>query len=414
MEVAKYLSLAAVVGTGVVALRTRANKPVKKKTAKYKKFQPSGELFKKDMMITTPDPTLMISHYVLWSFKEGTSPAAIAAAIKAAEGLCCEIPGCVSAKVSKVVNGARAKGFQYQYCVVLENKKALAGFGQHEAHLSLVKNHIKPIIADLCIWDVEGYASGRPLKLVGKHALITGSSSGIGAEVAVAFAREGCDVVINYPTGNFWQSERAVEVAAKVRALGRRALIIEADITVEDEVKAMVAKTIEEFGKCDILVNNAGMASAALCENMTAATWDMMLKVNTRGLFLCTRALLPHMYDRNYGKIINTASQLAYLGAPTFAHYCATKGAILSFTRSIAKEVGKRNVRVNAVGPGATDTPILSGVDPLVLKFIEGAIPRGRMATPQEISPAYVFLASDENNAFVGQCLSPNGGDMML
>ena len=248
----------------------------------------------------------------------------------------------------------------------------------------------------------------------GKHALITGSSSGIGARIAVAYAREGCDVAINYPTGNFWQQKNASKIAEEVRALGRRAIIAEADITSEEEVKAMVSQVIETFGKLDILVNNGGTASAATCETMPVSMWDEMIRVNLRGVFLCTRAVLPHMYDRKYGKIINTASQLAYLGAPTFSHYCSTKGAILSFTRSIAREAGKRNVRVNAVGPGATATPILSGVDKLVLKFIEAAIPRGRMATSEEISPTYIFLASDENNAFVGQCLSPNGGDMML
>ena len=112
------------------------------------------------------------------------------------------------------------------------------------------------------------------------------------------------------------------------------------------------------------------------------------LAVNLKGLYLCTRAVLPHMYERDYGKIINTASQLAYLGAPSFSHYCATKGATLSFTRSVALEIGSRNVRINCVGPGATMTPILEGVDPEVLKSIEAKIPRGRIARVEEIVSA--------------------------
>jgi len=245
-------------------------------------------------------------------------------------------------------------------------------------------------------------------------ALITGSSSGIGKDVAIAFAREGCDIVINYPSGDGAQALKAAEVAEAIELMGRRAIVAAADITSGTEVRAMVDKAIAQLGQIDILVNNAGMASSATIEAMPEDMWDTMMRVNLKGLYLCTHTVLPHMYARDYGKIINTASQLAYLGAPGFSHYTATKGAILSFTRSVALEIGTRNVRINAVGPGATMTPILAGVPAEVLKGIEAKIPRGRIAQTAEIVPAYVFLASDESGAFVGQCLSPNGGDAFL
>lgn len=295
--------------------------------------------------------------------------------------------------------------------MVLGSTAALAGFDSSAAHKALMEDHIKPIIEDTLIYDVESTTTG---KLSGKAALITGSSSGIGKAVALAYAREGCDVVINYPPGNDADGANAREVAAEVELLGRKAFVAAADITVESEVATMVEQTLGEFGKIDILVNNAGIASASPVESMPPEMWDTMIKVNTRGMYLCTRAVLPHMYKRDSGRIINTASQLAYKGAPAFSHYCATKGAILSFTRSVALEIGTRRVRINAVGPGATMTPILAGVPDDVLNGIKAAIPRGKIAEVSEIAPTYVFLASDESDAYVGQCLSPNGGDAFL
>jgi 3-oxoacyl-[acyl-carrier protein] reductase len=136
--------------------------------------------------------------------------------------------------------------------------------------------------------------------------------------------------------------------------------------------------------------------------------------VHLRGTFLMTRKVLPLLYAQGSGRIINTASQLAYKGAPGFSHYTAAKGAILSFTRSVALEIGARGVTINCVAPGATRTPMLADVPAEVLEQIRGGIPLGRIAEVEDIVPSYVFLASDDGRHYQGQCISPNGGDVFL
>jgi len=249
-------------------------------------------------------------------------------------------------------------------------------------------------------------------KLDSKIAIVTGSSSGIGKAVALAFAREGAHLVINYPNPS--QAQNATAVKNAIAALGRKVLVVEADVTQEEQVKHLVDETIREYGRIDILVNNAGIATAATVDKMPAAMWDQMLATNLRSVFLCTHYVLPIMYQQNSGKIISTASQLAYKGASGLSHYCAAKAAIIAFTRSLSLEIGTRNINANCVAPGATDTPILSGVNKEALEAIRENIPKKRFATVEEIAPAYVFLASEEARHFVGQCLSPNGGDVML
>jgi 3-oxoacyl-[acyl-carrier protein] reductase len=249
-------------------------------------------------------------------------------------------------------------------------------------------------------------------KLDNKIALITGSSSGIGKAVALAFAREGAHLALNYPNDS--QAQNVTAVKNEISALDRRVIAVQADVSKEDQVRALVEETMHEYGRIDILVNNAGIATASTVGDMPVAMWDEMMAINLRSVFLCTRLVLPIMYQQNYGKIINTASQLAYKGAPGLSHYCAAKAAIIAFTRSLSLEIGARNLNANCVAPGATETPILSGVSSHALEAIRASIPKGRFATVDEIAPAYVFLASDEAQHFVGQCLSPNGGDVMF
>jgi 3-oxoacyl-[acyl-carrier protein] reductase len=250
------------------------------------------------------------------------------------------------------------------------------------------------------------------VRLAGRVALVTGSSSGIGRGVALAFASEGADVVINHPAAA--ETAAAEQVAAAVRQAGRRALIVRADVSQEAEVERLVAAARDVFGHIDILVNNAGIAAAAAVHEMTTETWDRVLGVHLRGTFMMTRAVLGEMYARNSGRIINTASQLAYKGAAGFSAYTAAKGAIISFTRSTALEIGARNITVNCIAPGATLTPILDDVPADTLEAIRQAIPLGRIAEVADIVPAYVFLAGDDARHFQGQCLSPNGGDVFL
>jgi len=249
-------------------------------------------------------------------------------------------------------------------------------------------------------------------KLDNKVALVTGSSSGIGKAVALAFAHDGAHLVINYP--NETQAHNATTVMNAIAATGRRAITVQADVSHEDEVVRLVDKTMRIYGRIDILVNNAGIATVSTVEKMTSAMWDEMLATNLRSVFLCTHYVLPIMYRQDYGKIINTASQLAYKGAPGLSHYCAAKAAIIGFTRALSLEIGTRNVNANCVAPGATETPILSGISAAAIEAIRAAIPKGRLATVDDIAPAYVFLASEDARHIVGQCISPNGGDVML
>jgi len=251
------------------------------------------------------------------------------------------------------------------------------------------------------------------MKLQGKTALVTGSSSGIGEAVILAFAREGAShLVVNYPAES--ERERAEAVAQRATEFGAQAIAVRADVSDADAVASLVAQAEAFAGKIDILVNNAGIGHADPVESLSIETWDRVIGIHLRGTFLVTKAVLPGMYARNSGRIINTASQLAYKGAPGLSAYTAAKGGILSFTRSLALEIGERGVRVNCVAPGATRTPILEAVPLAVLEAVRAAIPTGRIATVEDIAPAYVFLASSDGDHFQGQCISPNGGDQFL
>lgn len=250
------------------------------------------------------------------------------------------------------------------------------------------------------------------MRLRDRIALITGSSSGIGRGVAIAFAREGADVVVNYPTAD--QAANAQSVCDEIAKLGRRSIAVQADVAVEAEASELCASADREFGRIDVLVNNAGVAAASPVQDIPVEQWDRVIAVHLRGTFLMTREVLPQMYARGHGRIINTASQLAYKGAPGFAHYTAAKGAILSFTRSVALEIGNRGITINSVAPGATRTPILADVPPDLLEQIRQGIPLGRIAEVDDIVPSYVFLASEDGRHYQGQCISPNGGDVFL
>jgi 3-oxoacyl-[acyl-carrier protein] reductase len=249
-------------------------------------------------------------------------------------------------------------------------------------------------------------------RLQDRVAVITGSSSGIGRAVAIAYAREGADVVVNHPTAR--EAADAREVVAAIAAAGRTGLAVEADVSTEAGAQALHDAAMRRFGRIDVLVNNAGIAHASPVHETTVASWDRHLAVHLRSTFLMTRLVLPQMYARDAGRIVNTASQLAYKGAPGFAHYTAAKGAILSFTRSLALEIGARGVNVNCVAPGATRTPMTAGLSDEIMDAIRAGIPKGRIAEVDDVVPAYVFLASDEARHFQGQCLSPNGGDVFL
>ncbi len=249
-------------------------------------------------------------------------------------------------------------------------------------------------------------------QLTNHNALITGANRGIGAGVALAFAAEGASVAINYPNAS--SAAEAMALCADIESQGGHAISIEADVTNPTAVESMIASVIDSFGHLDVLVNNAGIAHAAIVEDIEVEQWDSVIAVHLRGTFLACKYVLPHMYQRGSGRIINTTSQLAYLGAAGFAHYTAAKGAIVSFTRSLALEAAPRGIGVNAVAPGATRTRMLENVPEEILEEIRSGIPRGQLADIDDIVPSYVFLASENSRHYIGQVISPNGGDVFL
>jgi 3-oxoacyl-[acyl-carrier protein] reductase len=249
-------------------------------------------------------------------------------------------------------------------------------------------------------------------KLEKKRALVTGSSSGIGAGVALAFAREGADVVVNYPGPK--QQDAAEKIAEQVRAQGRRSKTIQADVSNPEQVERLVEGAVAALGGIDILVNNAGIAGTNNVEDISIEEWDRMIAIHLRSVFLVTRLVLPRMYRQDSGKIVNTASQLAYRASPGLSHYVAAKAAIIGFTRCLALEIGARNVNANCVAPGATRTPLIADIAEDLMASIRRSIPKGRLAEVDDIVPSYVFLASEEARFYQGQCISPNGGDIFL
>ncbi|MEZ5497997.1 MAG: 3-oxoacyl-ACP reductase family protein [Steroidobacteraceae bacterium] len=248
--------------------------------------------------------------------------------------------------------------------------------------------------------------------LKSRIAIVTGSSAGIGRGVAIAFAAEGARVIVNYPDAG--ERQAAHDAVDQIRAGGGEAQAVEADVSNEAAAARLVEAAREHFGGVDILVNNAGIANAAPVQEMAIEQWDRVIAVHLRGMFLVTRKVLPLLYARGFGRIINTASQLAYKGAAGFAHYTAAKGAIIAFTRSLALEIGNRGVNVNCVAPGATRTRMLADVPEEIMEQIRAAIPLGRIAEVSDIVPSYVFLASEAGRHYQGQCISPNGGDVFL
>ena len=271
------------------------------------------------------------------------------------------------------------------------------------------------------------------MKLKDKVSLITGAGSGIGRAIATLFAREGARVI-----ANDLNEKAARETVEALGAAGSGARAIRADVADSAQVKAMFAEVEREFGSLDVLVNNAGIAgtSAAdrdklrersdtrimellsgegirthldVTQEMTDEAWHRMIAVHLNGTFFCTREALRLMSRRDQGAIINMSSVAAW-GIEAVPHYSAAKAGILGFTRAVAREVGSRKIRVNAICPGYIDTPMTQPMSDLMRKAVVSRTPLGRYADPDEVAQTALFLASDDSSFFTGQWLSPNGG----
>ena len=243
------------------------------------------------------------------------------------------------------------------------------------------------------------------MRLDGKIALITGSSSGIGRATALLFAREGADVVIN------GRNEKKIEgVVAEVKALGRRALGIRANVGSFAEVQAMVQQALAEFGHLDILVSNAGVFHHASFLTMTETEWDEVLTVDLKGTFNCTRAIIKPMIERKWGRIICVTAISGLTGYPNMAHIAAAKTGTHGFVKAFAREVAPFGITVNAIAPGLVDTPILVNLSEEQIAHFTREIPVGRIGKPDEIAEACAYFASGQAGYVTGQILNMSGG----
>jgi 3-oxoacyl-[acyl-carrier protein] reductase len=269
------------------------------------------------------------------------------------------------------------------------------------------------------------------MKLKDRVVLVTGGGSGIGRAIALRFAQEGARVVVNDITRDVAQKTVDEIGAAGGRAIG-------ADVSDSAQVRAMFAEVEREYGgRLDVLVNNAGIAGSGdereriarmaevrvgemlageitthwdITQNMSDEAWHRMIGVHLNGTFFCTREALKLMSRVNRGVIINMSSVAALTGLDVVPHYSAAKGGILSLTRALAREVGSRGIRVNAICPGYIATPMTAGLSPLMQRLTLSRTPLGRWGEPEEVAGTALFLASDDSAFYTGQWLSPNGG----
>jgi len=249
------------------------------------------------------------------------------------------------------------------------------------------------------------------ISLKGKVALITGASRGIGAAAARKFAEAGADVVVNYVTSEL----EASRVVQQARSNGVRAIAVQADVSRVDHVRHMFDRTLEEWGRIDVLVANAGIWKPALIHEMTEQEWLETIDVNLKGTYACCHFAAAIMKRQGSGSIITVSSTAGQRGEAGYSHYAASKGGMISLTKSLASELGSYGIRVNSVAPGWVDTDM--SADPLQIPSerdkIEAATPIGRVATPDDVAGPILFLASDLARHITGEVLNVNGGSVL-
>ncbi|CCF14009.1 MULTISPECIES: 3-oxoacyl-[acyl-carrier-protein] reductase [Brevibacillus] len=245
--------------------------------------------------------------------------------------------------------------------------------------------------------------------LEGKVALITGASRGIGRAIALKYAEAGANIIVNY-SGN---EAKAQETVAEIEKLGREAIMIRANVGNTEEAENMVKEALERFGKIDILVNNAGITRDNLLMRMKESEWDEVINVNLKGVFNMTKALTRPMMKQRSGSIINITSVVGVLGNAGQANYVAAKAGVIGLTKTTARELASRNIKVNAIAPGFVDTDMTDVLPEDVKSGILAQIPFNRLGSADEISSVALFLASDASSYMTGQTLHVDGGMYM-
>jgi 3-oxoacyl-[acyl-carrier protein] reductase len=248
-------------------------------------------------------------------------------------------------------------------------------------------------------------------RLDNRVAIVTGGAKGLGKVFCMALAEEGARIVV----ADILEDE-AQQTAMAIKEKGGSSLNIKVDVSSEEETSRMAEETIKEFGGIDILVNNAAMIygiGRRPFHEISAEEWNRLMAVNLGGPFLCAKAVLPQMKAQRKGKIINIASETAFTGSKGFLHYVTSKGGILSFTRSLAAELGQYGIRVNCVAPGLTNSESAKSITDDISKYDTSLTPLGRLEQPEDLVGAVIFFASDESDFITGQTLIVNGGRYM-
>lgn len=246
------------------------------------------------------------------------------------------------------------------------------------------------------------------MKLEGKNAVVTGGGRGVGRAISLAFAQEGANVIVNY-AGN---EKTANEVVGMIQAKGRKAVAVKGNVAVEEDAKKIVDACVENFGSIHILVNNAGISKPAMLHKLTVDVWDEVVDVQMRGPWLCIKAASKYFMEQKYGRIINVTSVAGIVGTIGQINYAAAKGGVVTLTKSAARELARYNVTANVISLGivATEMTMTLQTDEKLKEIYVKRILLNRYAEPEDVSPAFVFFASDDSRYITGQLLCVDGG----
>lgn len=251
--------------------------------------------------------------------------------------------------------------------------------------------------------------------LTGKTALVTGGAMGIGRGISLALATQGADIAIADIA-----IEKANETASEIQKMGRKASAIKCDVTSKEQVDQTVKQVLDIYGKIDILVNNVGWDKILFFSQTTPDFWEKIININYKSVLFFTRAVMDHMVSRNYGRIINIGSDAGRVGSMGESVYAGTKGAVIAFGKTMARELARNKITVNTVCPGPTETPLTEnmqkegGLAAKVMPAMKNIIPLGRLGKPEDLGAAVAFMASDEAEFITGQTLSVSGGLNMV